>query len=280
MFLLFRSLAVIVAFGSSIASSQNSEVNRLVSRRLTEYLLPATPETHEFARVPETDFVLLSQMSDSQLIKIQLDPTTEAPIAFQSFPMGINSKSGLHGVFPSKLYPGRWLSLQYENKLLLVNPGSNLSAVPSIITIIDILEPGNGPHCVFEIGSRVWAGLKVASLQDGNYYVFSADISDLTTTDRNQNLYQCLKSPVFIQEEPTTKLIYATQDTSSSIMRINVTSGETIQLPIPPEMGNTPVGMITAYGPMNGIWFSLAGNSAGGSGSFGRIDSDGKLQFF
>jgi hypothetical protein len=31
---------------------------------------------------------------------------------------------------------------------------------------------------------------------------------------------------------------------------------------------------------MNGVWFSLAGNAAGGSGSFGRIDSDGKLHFF
>ncbi|ELR01690.1 hypothetical protein GMDG_00066 [Pseudogymnoascus destructans 20631-21] len=161
-------------------------------------------------------------MSDSQLIKIELNPITEEPTAFQSFPMGNNSKSGLHGVWPSELYPGKmWLSLQWENKLLLVYPGQNLSAVPSIIKTINIPEPGNSPHCIFEIGNRVWAGLKDASEQTGQYYFFSADISNST----DQKLYPCLKNPVFIKEEPATKLIYVTQDTESSIMRINATSG-------------------------------------------------------
>jgi virginiamycin B lyase len=273
---IFQPLIIALAFCAGIVSSQNV-ANSLVSRRLTEYLLPATRETHEFARVPNSNFVLLSQMSDSQLIKIELDPATEEPIAWQSFPMGKNSQSALHGVWPSTLYPGKvWLTLQGDNKLLLVDPGQNLSTVPSIIRTIDIPAPGNGPHCVFEIGNRVWAGLKVASPQTGHYYVFSADI--LNTTD--QTLYQCLNSPVFIKEEPTTGLIYATQDTDSSIMRINVTSGETAQLPIPPNIGSTPVGMITAYGPMNGVWFSLAGNATGGAGSFGHIGSNGELQFF
>ena len=31
---------------------------------------------------------------------------------------------------------------------------------------------------------------------------------------------------------------------------------------------------------MNGVWFSLAGNATGGSGSFGHIASTGELQFF
>jgi hypothetical protein len=273
---IFTSLVIVLAFRAGTVSSQNS-ASSLVSRRLTEYLMPAAAETHEFARVPNSSFVLLSQMSDSQLIKIELDPTTEEPIAFQSFPMGNNSQSGLHGVWPSAVYPGKmWLSLQGDNKLLLVDPGPNLSTVPAIIKTIDIPEPGNGPHCVFEIGNRVWAGLKVASKQTGQYYVFSADISNST----DQVLYQCLNSPVFIKEEPATKLIYVTQDTDSSIMRINVTSGETAQLPIPPNIGSTPVGMATAYGPMNGVWFSLAGNATGGSGSFGHIGSTGELQLF
>ena len=233
---IFTSLAIVLAFRAGTVSSQNA-VNSLVSRRLTEYLMPAAAETHEFARVPNSNFVLLSQMSDSQLIKIELDPTTEEPIAFQSFPMGDNSKSGLHGVWPSAVHPGKmWLSLQTDNKLLLVDPGQNLSTVPSIIQTIDIPEPGNGPHCVFEIGNRVWAGLKVASKQTGQYYVFSADISNST----DQILYQCLNSPVFIKEEPTTKLIYVTQDTDSSIIRINVTSGETAQPPIPPNIAAHP----------------------------------------
>lgn len=272
----FKSLVVALAFGAHAVSAQNSATS-LVSRRLTEYLMPVASETHEFARVPNSNFVLLSQMSDSQLIKIELNPTTEEPIAFQSFPMGKNSSSQLHGVWPSTLYPGMmWLTLQADNKLLLVDPGKNLSTPPSILQTIDIPAPGNGPHCVFEIGNRVWAGLKVASEQTGQYYVFSADVSNHT----DQTLYPCLNSPVFIKEEPTTGLIYATQDTDSSIMRINVTSGETTQLPIPPSVGNNAVGMITGYGPMNGVWFTLAGNATGGTGTFGHIGSTGEMEFF
>ncbi|OBT90930.1 hypothetical protein VE02_00208 [Pseudogymnoascus sp. 03VT05] len=243
---IFKSLVMVLAFGAGTVSSQSLS-NSLVSRRLTEYLMPAASETHEFARVPGTNFVLLSQMYDSQLIKIELNPITEEPIASQSFLMGKNSKSGLHG---------------WENRLLLVDLGQNLSAVSSIIKTINILEPGNGPHCIFEIGNRVWAGLKDASKQTGQYYVFSADISNPT----DQKLYPCLKSPVFIKEEPATKLIYVTQDTESSIMRINSTSGETAQLPISPNFGSTP--------------FSLDGNATGGSGSFGYIVSTGDMRFF
>ncbi|KAE8341343.1 hypothetical protein BDV24DRAFT_174751 [Aspergillus arachidicola] len=271
-----KSLVIALAFGATAASAQNS-VTSLVSRRVTEYLMPATTETHEFARVPNTNFVLLTQMSDSELIKIELDPTTEEPIAYHSFPMGKNSSSQLHGVWPSTVHPGMmWLSLQADNKLLLVDPGQDLSTAPSILQTIDIPAPGNGPHCVFEIGNRVWAGLKVASKQTGQYYVFSADVSNST----DQKLYQCLNSPVFIKEEPTTGLIYVTQDNDSSIMRINVTSGETTQMPIPPSVGNNAVGMTTAYGSMSGVWFTLAGNATGGTGTFGHIGSSGKMEFF
>ncbi|KAE8383220.1 hypothetical protein BDV26DRAFT_251906 [Aspergillus bertholletiae] len=274
----FKSLVVALAFGAATASAKNPvSSNALVSRRLTEYLMPVTTETHEFARVPNTNFVLLTQMSDSELIKIELDPTTEEPIAYHSFPMGRNSSSMLHGVWPSSKYPGlMWLSLQADNKLLLVDPGKNLSSVPKIKKTIDIPKPGNGPHCLFEIGNRVWAGLKVASKQTGQYYVFSADIHNST----DYTLYQSLKSPVFIKEEPTTGLIYVTQDSDSSIMRINATSGETKQMPIPPSVGNNAVGMISASGPLSGVWFTLAGSATGGTGTFGHIGADGKMKFF
>jgi hypothetical protein len=49
------------------------------------------------------------------------------------------------------------LSLQLENKLLLVDPGKESWTTPTILQTIDIPAPGNGPHCVFEIGNRVWA---------------------------------------------------------------------------------------------------------------------------
>ncbi|KAG4437779.1 hypothetical protein IFR05_006714 [Cadophora sp. M221] len=277
--ILFKSLVLALTFFSNTASCQGP-VEPLISRRFTEYLMPIAEQTHEFARVPNSNFVLLSQMSDSQLVKIELDQDTQEPIALQSFPIG-ESKSGLHGVFPSVLYPGLvWLSLQYDNQLLLVDPGPDLESEPEILQTIDIPEPGNGPHCIFEIGNRIWAGLKDASEQSGEYYVFSADVSESENSSSDPVLYDCLKSPVFIQEEPTTGLIYVTQDSESSIMRINLESGETEQLPIPPEFGNTPVGMTSAYGPLEGVWFTLAGDANGGSGTFGRIDSSGEMQFF
>ncbi|KAJ5281618.1 hypothetical protein N7478_006990 [Penicillium angulare] len=274
-----KSFVVALALGASttMASSYQNSSRALMSRRLTEYQMPVATETHEFARVPNSSFVLLTQMSDSELIKIQLDPKTEEPIAFHSFPMGMNSSSQLHGVWPSTVYPGKmWLSLQRENKLLLVDPGKNLSSVPHILKTIDIPQPGNGPHCVFEIGNRIWAGLKVASEQTGKYYVFSASIRNST----DYKLYEALNSPVFIKEEPTTGLIYVTQDTDSSIMRINVTSSETKQMHVPASVGNTAVGMISATGPLSGVWFTLAGNATGGTGTFGHIGASGEMNFF
>lgn len=98
-------LVLILSFTATFVVSQDV-VTSLVSRRITEYLLPAAAETHEYARVPGTNLVLLSQMSNSQLVKIELDQTTEEPIAFKSFPMGLNINSGLHAVSPSVLYPG------------------------------------------------------------------------------------------------------------------------------------------------------------------------------
>lgn len=202
-----KSLIIGLALGASTVVAQSAS-HSLVSRRLTEYLMPVAVQTHEFARVPNTNFVLLTQMSDSKLIKIQLDEKTEEPIAYQSFPMGNSSATSmLHGVWPSAVYPGlMWLSLQGENKLLLVDPGKDLSTTPIIKKTINIPAPGNGPHCVFEIGNQVWAGLKVPSKQNGKYYVFSADVHNST----NYHLYTALNSPVFIAKEPTTGLVYVT----------------------------------------------------------------------
>ncbi|KAK4446155.1 hypothetical protein QBC34DRAFT_152025 [Podospora aff. communis PSN243] len=273
----FQPLAVVLAL--SVGTSYSQAVTSLVSRRVTEYLLPVAKQTHEIAKVPGSNFLLVSQMSNSKLLKVELDPDTEEPIAYQSFPMGESSKSGLHGVWPSTKFPGMvWLSLQSENKLLLVDPGTTLSDVPTILTEILIPHPGNGPHSIFEIGNHIWAGLKDASPQTGQYYAFSADIDNPSETA----LYPCLNSPVFIQQEPTTGLIYLTQDTSSSIMRIDTAANVTEQLPIPPSVGVNPVGMITVPGPspLAGLWFVLAGNSTGGTGTFGRIHPSGDLQFF
>ena len=63
---ILQSLAVVLAFGAGTSLCQEP-VTSLVSRRLTEYLLPVTTQTHELARVPGSNFLLVSQMSNSQL---------------------------------------------------------------------------------------------------------------------------------------------------------------------------------------------------------------------
>jgi len=271
------SLLAVLAF-AGISLSQEP-VRDLVSRRLTEYLLPITTQTHEIAHVPGSKFLLVSQMSNSHLVKIEIDPATEQPMAYQSFPMGQSNESGLHGLWTSTAFPGKvWTSLQRENKLLLIDPGhTTLSDKPTILRTVDIPEPGNGPHCVFEINGRLWAGLKDPSPSTGKYYAFSASLSN--TSDGT--LYETLPSPVFIQQYPGTDLIYVTQDTASSIMRIDLSSGKTSQIAIPTSVGVNPVGMTTvATGPLKGLWFTLAGNATGGTGTFGRITESGELQFF
>lgn len=271
-----HSLLAVLAFAGTSLSQE--PVRELVSRRLTEYLLPIATQTHEIAHVPGSNFLLVTQMSNSHLVKIELDPATEQPIAYQSFPMGQSSESGLHGLWPSTAFPGKvWTSLQHENKLLLIDPGNTLTTTPTILQTINIPSPGNGPHCVFEIGDRVWAGLKDPSPQTGSYYAFSASVSDPSDTA----LYETLPSPVFIQQYPGTDTIYVTQDSASSIMRIDPSTSQTSQIPIPPAVGVNPVGMTAiATGPLKGLWFTLAGNATGGMGTFGRITQTGELQFF
>jgi virginiamycin B lyase len=153
---ILNQLVAALALGATVRS-QNTQnaTTTLVSRRLTEFLMPVATEKHELGRVTTSNFVLLSQMLDSKLIKIELDLTTEEPIALQPFRMGESSNSGLHGVWPSSVYLGKmWLTLQSDNKLMLVDPG-NLSTAPSIIKTIETPKPGNAPHCISEIGNRI-----------------------------------------------------------------------------------------------------------------------------
>jgi virginiamycin B lyase len=100
---------------------------RLAARSLTEYVLPVATETHELAHMPGTNLLLVTQMSDSRLVKIELDQGSEKPRALNSLLMGNDSGSGLYGVWPSARFTGLvWLTLQIENRLLLVDPGQDL----------------------------------------------------------------------------------------------------------------------------------------------------------
>lgn len=277
---IFKPLAAVVLALHASSVAAQYRINAIPARQLVEYQLPLTNETHEIGLVPGSNMVLVSQMSSSKLLKIQLDPRTQQPVAYKAFPMGSSSKSGLHGVWPSTAYPGKmWLSLQNENKLLLVDPNvNNLDAPPTILRIINIPTPGNGPHCVFEFNDRIWAGLKAASPQTGEYYVYSAGLQN---PENNYKLFSSQNSPVFIRPHPDNGDVYVTEDNSNSILRISAQTGETSQIPIDTKRGKTPVGMVTIErGPLRGVWFTLAGDANGGTGTFGRINSQGQIQYF
>lgn len=70
---------------------------KLCRRGVTEYELPLTTQTHEIIRVPARPLVLVSQMSNSNLVKIWLDPQSEQVTGVQAFPLG-SPNSMLHGL--------------------------------------------------------------------------------------------------------------------------------------------------------------------------------------
>jgi streptogramin lyase len=247
------------------------------SRSVTEYRLPPAVQTHEIVRVPGTAVVLISQMSDSILVKLWLDPATERVVAIHSILVG-TPNSELHGLGLSRAYPGMvWATLQRDNKLLLIDPGAgHAEQPPRIVRTIDVPAPGFGPHFVGEDGDLLWSSLKYASPQTGKYYALAISHTDPS----RYRLYEALPQPVFIAPDPTTGQVYVSQDASSSVMRIDPANGATTQIPIPALVGSTPVGLIRATGPLTGIWTVLLGSADGGTGTFGRIEADDTITWF
>ncbi|MFI6851194.1 hypothetical protein [Streptomyces sp. NPDC050416] len=67
---------------------------------------------------------------------------------------------------------------------------------------------------------------------------------------------------------------YASQDKASSLLRIPFPSGRTTQIAIPPERGATPVGVIAG---LDALLMALLGTEEGGTGTFRRIDEQGRI---
>ncbi|KAF9437524.1 hypothetical protein BGZ76_000398 [Entomortierella beljakovae] len=240
--------------------------DRALSRHIIENGLPFTEQTHEVLKVPNSDVVIISQMSNSVLVKATVNDTgyVQEVSAFQ-----IGKKtSGLHGLAVSTAYPGKiWITLQNDGLLLLIDPRVNsVMSAPKILKKIHVPGGGLGPHYVGEYGDDLWVSLK-----DSNHVlrVSHRNYKDFT-------LYPCLAQPIFVAKHPINGMFYASQDASSSIMRIDPVLGITSQMAIPPAVGNTPVGLIA--GP-HGIWFALAGDSTHGTGTVGFIDSEDKFTF-
>jgi len=140
-------------------------------------------------------------------------------------------------------------------------------AEPRILARIPIPAPARGPHVVVEYGDEVWATCK-----DSSHVVRinAANPADFT-------VHPALRKPIFVARHPSSGEMYASQDQSSSILRIHL-DGTTEQIAIPAAEGSTPVGLVA--GPDGNVWFVLLGGSSGGNGRFGRIDWDGRITWF
>ncbi|MGH3771984.1 MAG: hypothetical protein ACRDRW_11415 [Pseudonocardiaceae bacterium] len=237
-------------------------------RTITEYELPPADETHEIIKMPGKPLVLVSQMSNSTLVKLRLDQGTEQITDMRAFQLGQPSAM-LHGLAVSKRYPGKiWATLEAANKLLLVDPGADrLDTPPKIVRTIDIPGDGEGPHYVGEYGDLLWVSLKTSD------QVLAIN----HTNPRKYRLYQAKPHPIFVARHPGSGEFYVSQDQANEILRINAETKKTSRLKIPAARGTTPVGLVA--GPA-GLWVTLLGTKEEGTGTFGRIDKDGEITWF
>ncbi|KAF9085534.1 hypothetical protein BGX27_003434 [Mortierella sp. AM989] len=241
--------------------------DRTLSRYVIENQLPIAVQTHEVVKVPTTDVVLISQMSNSVLLKARVDDRG-AVLELFAFQIQTNN-SGLHGLTNSQAFPGMvWLTLQRDNMLVLIDPQvDSIQAAPKVLKEIPV--PGatsKGPHYIGEYGDELWV-----SLQDSSHV--------LRINYNNPSIYSIypgVEHPVFVAQHPINKMYYTSQDKSSSVMRINPKTGKTKQLKIPAKIGQTPVGMIG--GPL-GIWFTLLGTPTQGTGTIGHIGANNKIVY-
>ncbi|MBB5123164.1 hypothetical protein AF335_17065 [Streptomyces eurocidicus] len=207
----------------------------------------------------------MSQMSNSRLVKLQLDSRTEQVTAAKAFPLG-SSDAMLHGLTVSSRHPGRiWATHESADRLLLVDPrADSLEATPCIEREIAVPGGGRGPHYVNEYGDTLWVTLK------GSDQVLALD----HTRPGRHRLFDAEPHPIFAAQHPVSGDFYVSQDTASSLLRIDPRTGRTSQIPVPVEQGSTPVGLIGGPG---GIWVVLLGTAKAGTGTFGRIDAEGRI---
>ncbi|KAG0200762.1 hypothetical protein BGX28_006278 [Mortierella sp. GBA30] len=238
----------------------------LYRRNVHENQLPFAEQTHEVVKVPNSRIVLISQMSNSVLVRALVN---EQGVIIRSNAFQVGSPtSALHGLALSQKYPGKvWVTLQKDNKLLLIDPWfTPFRQRPVIMKEITVPAPGLGPHYIGEYGNELWV-----TLQD------SSDVLRINYNNPSDyTIYKGIPRPIFVAKFPDRDLFYTGEDNSASIMKIDPKSGQTTQLKIDASAGQTPVGMIS--GP-KGIWFTLLGTKTQGTGTIGHIDADDKIKY-
>lgn len=255
----------------TIASSDPSGC--VAFKTAIEYPLPASAQTHEIVS-PLEELLLISQQPNSALIKMRVDPSTGRPIAAVTHTID-TPFAGLHGLHVSQRHTGCvWATLQFTSQLLLIDPnGEDPDAPPRVLQRVELPSPAKGPHVVIEDEDDLWTSCK-----DSHHVV---RIKPDQPSD--YCIYPCGPRPIFVAVHPESRDVYATLDQSSAVFRVirscsENRHGTTETIPVPPETGSTPVGMIP--GPDGNVWFVLLGGASGGQGRFGRIKADGRIQWF
>ena len=110
--------------------SMHSHTHTCTSKSVAEYPLPAASMTHELAQISGQNLLVISQMDNSTLLKVAVDPASGKPQAVAAFPIG-SMMGGLHGLVASKAYPGQiWCTFQFDNKLVRLDPGRRARNAP------------------------------------------------------------------------------------------------------------------------------------------------------
>ncbi|KAI9241615.1 MAG: hypothetical protein BYD32DRAFT_433026 [Podila humilis] len=262
-----RSFLSVTAFlASSVLAVTVAPVSndRGPTIHIIENALPTAPQTHEVVSIPNKNTLLISQFSNSVLVKAQVDDVGQIT-ALTAFQISTPT-SELHGLALSKHYPGKvWLTLQADNLLVLIDPMvHSLKSAPKVIKVIKVPK-GKGPHYVGEYGDDLWVSLKDSSAV--------LRINHVNTTDYDH--YQGVSHPIFVAQHPINKNFYSGEDDSNKIIKIEPTTKKATQIDIPASMGGTtPVGMIS--GP-KGVWFALLGSPTEGTGTVGFIGENDEI---
>jgi virginiamycin B lyase len=240
---------------------------KLHPKAVLEYPLPAAAQTHEITAVPGTGLLLVTQQTDSTLVKVAVDQTG-VPLRAVGHVLG-TQRSGLHGLYASTSQPGLvWATLQFESTVVLVDPVSqDLNEPPRVLACYRLPAPARGPHVVVEDGGVLWVTAKD-----------SGHVVRIIISESSQDVYPAGRRPIFVARHANSGLVFATEDQSSKLLRIHPDRKRTDELDIPASRGSTPVGMVS--GPDGNVWFVLLGGSSGGTGTFGRITGPDTIQYF
>lgn len=268
-------------------------------RTMIEYPLPGAQHTHELIAIGDT--ILVTQMDTSTLVKAQRDRTTGLLTSANSFPVldEAGKPGGLHGIVASTKFPGKvWLTLQYSDEILLVDPKvASATTAPEVLLRIKVpivaqstefpyaraVHGKMGPHGITEVGDWVWSTLKDASYVLKLKIPAAADRRVVTPAAADYALFKVSDEPVFVAKHQHNKFVYVSQDVGSHVRRIDSdamsdSSSVNIDMRFPEEVGTTAVGMI--QGPDGNVWFALAGKGGPGTGTFGKIKADHQIDWF